>query len=101
MSHGSPLRFLGLVIGDLLDGDLGLGKRTGADLAGWSGAYRFLSFVSSFSLFSAAAVFKSIRAVLALATLCISATGMGGSGVVESGWRVFCFRWCMRSGCAL
>lgn len=37
MSHGSPLRLLGLVIGDLLDGDLGLGKRTGVDLAGWGG----------------------------------------------------------------
>lgn len=91
---GSPLQLPGPVIGDLLDGDLGLGKRT------W-GAYRFLSFVSSFLLFSTAAVFESIQAVLALATLCISATDMGGSGVVKSGWRVSCFHWCMRSGCAL
>ena len=37
MSHGSFLRLLGLVIGDLPDGDLGLGKRTGADLAGCGG----------------------------------------------------------------
>jgi hypothetical protein len=97
--QGSPLRLLGLVIGDLLDEDpdweSGLGRT-------WpvGGVQVFiLCFLFSFS--STAAVFESIRAVLALATLCISATDMGGSGVVESGWRVSCFRWCMRSGCAL
>lgn len=101
MSHGSPLRLLGLVIGDLLDGDLGLGKRTGVDLAGWGGGRTGFCPLFFPLLFPTAAVSKSIRAVLALATLCISATDMGGSGVVESGWRVSCFRWCMRSGCAL
>ena len=65
----------------------GRGSRTGkADWSGpgwlWWGAYRFLSFVSSFLLFSTAEVFESIRAVLALATLGISTTDMGGSGVV-------------------
>ena len=64
----------------------GRGSRTGkADWSGpgWLGwgAFRFLSFVSSFLLFSIVAVYESIRAVLALATLCISATDMGGSGV--------------------
>lgn len=49
---GSPLRLLGLVIGDLPDGDLGLGKRTGADLAGWGGGRTgFCPLFSPFSFF--------------------------------------------------
>lgn len=63
---GSPLRLLGLVIGDLPDGDLGLGKRTGADLAGLGGGRTgFCPLFPPFSFFSTAAVFESIRAVLA------------------------------------
>jgi len=67
---GFPLRLPGLVIGDLPDGDLGLGKRTGADLAGWGGGRTgFCPLFPPFSFFSTTAVFESIRAVLALATL--------------------------------